>query len=96
MIQEIDQKLIDWITSEVGDVSVVLSLPPKESEAIEGVSLYLFDLTYQPAASSTPPLPLEISLSYLVTVWAETVRKEHQQISGRGMGGKIFALSACS
>lgn len=88
MIQEIDRELADWIQTRLGDVRVALEAPnPGLLNSLDDttgaqllIDLYLFNLAYQPAASSVPRLPLEITLSYLVTAWAQNPEEEHRAI----------------
>ena len=85
MIDQVDQRLKDWVTGVLGGIEVLLSLPDP-SRAGKGVCLYLFELVPKPAPRSNTPPPLQISLRYLVTTWSEDTAEAH-----RMLGDLVFA-----
>ncbi|MGG6295123.1 Pvc16 family protein [Leptolyngbya sp. AN02str] len=85
MIELIDRSLKDWVTSVVGSAEVSFAAP-SDTHTGQGVGLYLLELAYKPSASSTFRLPLQLSLHYLVTTWAESAEQAHHLL-----GKLIFA-----
>jgi Pvc16 N-terminal domain len=89
MIDLTDQDLKAWVQQVLGNVEVSLEAPRDDSrEATSGqeVSIYLLNLIHKPAASSGHTLPLEISLHYLITTWADAPETAH-----RLLGELVFA-----
>jgi hypothetical protein len=77
VIERVDQQLREWIKAVVGPVHVSLG-PPDEPYADRGVHLYLMDLIDTPPTRGTTPPPLQLSLRYLLTTWAETPEEAHR------------------
>jgi hypothetical protein len=70
MIEQIDQRLKEWV-SQVVDVPIVSLSSPEQQTGERGVSCYLLDLLEKPplrTAHLRPPL--QFSLRYLITTWA--------------------------
>jgi hypothetical protein len=89
MIDQIDLRLIDWIKTILGDVTVILTPPPPlagESQG-EGVSLYLLDLVSTPPASGAGLAPLQYSVRYLVSTWAADPSRAHLMLSNLAFAG---------
>jgi hypothetical protein len=74
MIQEADGRLTEWVRSVLKGCPVVFA-PPARAEG-NGVWLHLMDVLPNPPARGDSA-PLQVSLRYLVTTWAETPEKAH-------------------
>jgi hypothetical protein len=79
MIDEIDQRLKAWVGEVSGEVPVSLKVPERSTRE-PGVSLYLLELCSAPPARSVRRAPLQFSVSYLITVTAETPERAHQTL----------------
>lgn len=88
MIQQVDQDLKEWVGSVVSGVDVSLGPPQDAGERLR-VEVYLLDLLHTPPATGSRTPPLQISLRYLVTTWAETPEDAH-----RILGELVFAAMA--
>src|SRR5262245_33018843 len=88
MIDRVDQRLKDWIGTVLEATEVVLS-PPGSAATAQGVSLYLLELRQTPPARGTRRPPLQITLRYLVTVWADRPEQAHHLL-----GKLVFAALA--
>jgi hypothetical protein len=76
MIEDVDQRLKDWIGSLLPDIAVAMTAPVDEgSEPL--VSLYLLDLSPSSPARGPRRSPLQIKLGYLVTTWAAAPETSH-------------------
>ena len=88
MIDQVDARLIDWVTTVTGGVAPSLA-PPSPTNAPaptdSGVSLYLLELSPTPASpvsnNGARRLPLQIVLNYLVTTWAKEPQEAHRLLS---------------
>lgn len=67
---ETEDRLRAWIRSVDPEAEISLR-PPGEARAGRGVSVYLLDIAPQPPARGAGRPPLQLSLRYLVTTWAE-------------------------
>jgi len=76
-IDQIDERLADWVTEQV-EVSAVSFDPPGGESTEKGVSLFLLELGDAPPPRTPEPAPLQLSLRYLVTTWAETAQQAHR------------------
>jgi hypothetical protein len=76
MIDEIDRSLGEWVGSVVTDTDVLLSLP-REGVKRPAVSFQLMEIVNAVPSRREQPRPLEVSLRYLVTTWAETPEAAH-------------------
>ncbi len=85
MIGDADRHLKDWAVTVLGNAEVSLA-PPREVKAKRLVSLYLTDILPAPRTSTSRRLPLQTSLRYLVTAWADDPETEHQLL-----GQLVFA-----
>lgn len=85
MIEDADRRLKDWAESVLEDTEVSLA-PPRAAEAEHVISLYLTDILPAPRTSTSRRLPLQTSLRYLVTAWADDPETEHRQL-----GELVFA-----
>jgi hypothetical protein len=85
VIEQTDKRLMDWAANIADGVTISLS-PPNDTQTGRGVSLYLLELAPQSPAGNTRRLPLQLSLRYLVTTWADTPEEAH-----RLLGNLAFA-----
>ena len=76
-IDRIDEQLKDWVTERL-EVSTVSFDPPGAPSAADGVSLFLLELVDTPPPRTTKRTPLQLSLRYLVTTWANDPRDAHR------------------
>lgn len=79
MVDQVDQRLSDWATGLLPGVDVSLG-PPNEVRTGRGVGMYLMELLQSPPPSTVKRAPLQISLRYLVTSWAETPKDAHKML----------------
>jgi len=86
MIEEIDQRLSDWIGSVLGKDIEVSLLPPGDLGNKKTVGLYLKDILPSAPTRGTRRPPLQVLLRYLVTAWAENPQEAH-----RILGQLLFA-----
>ena len=66
-----DGRLKAWVESVMQDTTVVFASPGDEREEKRGVALHLLELKADPPLRTPKTAPLQLSLRYLVTVWAE-------------------------
>ncbi len=85
MIEDADQHLKDWALTVLESTEVSLA-SPGVIEAGPVVSIYLTDILPAPRTSTSRRLPLQTSLRYLVTAWADSPEAEH-----RLLGQLVFA-----
>ena len=77
MIDQLDNELASWVTRILGDVPTRFDMPTEQPEG-RGVVLFLLSFSPTPPASSGPPIPLQVTLRYLVTTWAESPLEAHK------------------
>lgn len=77
MIDQVDRQLADWVTNITGDVTVRFDMPG-ELPPGRGVVLYLLSFAPTPPASTGRVTPLQFTLRYLVTAWAESPPEAHK------------------
>jgi hypothetical protein len=85
VIEEIDQRLEDWAAALLPGVSISLEAPGPPPQTKQ-VDVYLLDVSQTPAPRTVKRPPLQLSLRYLVTAWAETTKEAH-----RMLGNLMFA-----
>ncbi len=85
MIEDADRRLKDWAKTVLEDAEISLG-PPRALDSASVVSLYLTDILPAPRTSTSRRLPLQTSLRYLVTAWADKPETEHRQL-----GDLVFA-----
>jgi len=85
MIDQVDRNMQDWIGSVLDGTAVSLLVPADAAKG-QGVGLYLIELLQTPPARGTRRPPLQITLRYLVTSWAEDPQEAH-----RLLGELLFA-----
>jgi hypothetical protein len=76
MIETIDARLVEWVQSVVGPVTVSLE-PPLTGSDEESVSVYLLELVRLPPPRGQERPPLQLALRYLVTVRADGPERAH-------------------
>ena len=85
MIDEIDQRLKEWMESVTDGITVSLA-PRANAQSGSGVSVYLLQLAEKPPARTVDRAPLQLALHYLVTTWADEPEEAH-----RLLGELVFA-----
>ena len=80
MADPVDRPITDWATSVHPGLTCTLA-PPVARNTGSGVSVYLMDVLHTPAHVTAKPSPLQLSLRYLVTTWAETPEEAHQLLT---------------
>jgi len=73
----VDQLIKEWATSVLPGIPVSLATPAAQNSG-RGVSFYLMEVRNSPTHLTSRAAPLELSLRYLVTSWAETPEEAHQ------------------
>lgn len=79
MIELVDAKLRDWVSTITGEVEVSFE-PPMDVRQGTGVNLFLLQLVNTPSARGAQRPPLQISLRYLVTAWNAKPEQAHRVI----------------
>lgn len=85
MIDQVDDRLKNWAESLL-QISTFSLEPPRDDRPDSGASFYLLDLVDSPPLRSAKRPPLQLSLRYLVTIWAEAPEEAH-----RLLGELVFA-----
>ncbi len=80
MIDEVDQRLKDWVGTIIDGAEISLTLP-RQLDGKRIVSLYLMDFLHSPPVHGTRRLPLQVSLRYLITAWADPAEEEHRMLA---------------
>jgi hypothetical protein len=80
MIEEIDQRLSEWIGGVLAEDIEVSLLPPEDMGDKKIVGLYLKDILPSAPTRGTRRPPLQVSLRYLVTAWAKSPKEAHRII----------------
>jgi hypothetical protein len=81
MIEEVDQRLSDWITSVYSEeIEVSLRPPGKKMGDKKMVGLYLKDILPSAPHRGARRPPLQVSLRYLITAWAKSPQEAHQML----------------
>lgn len=80
MIDEVDQRLRDWVASVVDGAGITFTAPT-DTAGDHVVNLYLLDLLPAARSSSSRRLPLQVFLRYLVTVWDKEPEAAHHALS---------------
>ncbi len=86
MIDDVDRALSSWVGSIVEGADVLFAAPLSSAAERATVSLYLLDIDQAAPAQRSVRRPLEVTLRYLVTVFAPDVAQEH-----RLLGRLVFA-----
>jgi len=77
VIDEVDQKLADWVEEVLPGVSVTLDGP---AGANDDVGLHLFEMADLPPARGEKRPPLQVRLGYLVTTSGADVTLAHKRL----------------
>jgi hypothetical protein len=85
MIDQVDGRLQDWIGTVLTGTTVSLAAPTG-TETGRGIGLYLMELIRTPPPRGDRRPPLQITLRYIVTAWAEQSEEAH-----RILGELVFA-----
>ncbi|QRN98997.1 carboxypeptidase regulatory-like domain-containing protein [Archangium violaceum] len=85
MIDEVDQRMKDWVGRVLGDAPISLAVPDRDS-VDRGVGLYLLELGPAPPPRTSRRPPLRVSLCYLVTTGGESPERAHHLL-----GELVFA-----
>jgi hypothetical protein len=80
MADPVDRPITEWAASVHPGLTCTLA-PPAAKNAGRGVSVYLMDVLHTPAHVTAKPSPLQLTLRYLVTAWAETPEDAHQLLA---------------
>ncbi len=85
MIDQVDQRLKDWVRTVLEAIDVSFE-PPSVAKKESGIRLYLVELAHTMQSRKGRRPPLQISLHYLVTAWADKPEDAH-----RMLGELVFA-----
>ncbi len=91
MIDEIDHRLKEWITKVIDNDYEVSFEHPGTEDNKPIVSVYLYSMENSIPKSALRALPLEITLSYVLTVQSKDQLQAHQNL-----GNLLFAAKARS
>src|SRR5262249_53415698 len=80
MIDGFDEQVKNWVLGVVEGAELWLG-PPNGQRAGSGVGLYLLEvMKAAPPNINKRPAPLQLTLRYLITTWAEKAEEAHQQL----------------
>jgi hypothetical protein len=79
MIEQVDQRLEEWATTLIPGVDISLD-PPNVDAKGRRVGVYLLELLQSPAPVTVKRAPLQLSLRYLITTWADTPKDAHKML----------------
>src|SRR5262249_2297050 len=78
MIDHFDEQVKSWVLGVAEGAELWLG-PPNGQRAGSGVGLYLLEvMKAAPTSSARRPAPLQLTLRYLITTWAEKAEDAHQ------------------
>lgn len=77
MIEEVDQRLREWIASVLPEEIEVSLLPPGKMGNKKTVGLYLKDILHSVPHKGARRPPLQVLLRYLISSWAENPEEAH-------------------
>jgi len=91
MIDEIDHRLKEWVATVIDSKYEITFSPPSANESKPLVSVYLYDMENSvPGSGSTArEIPIEVTLSYLLTVHSENQAESHKIL-----GNLLFAAKS--
>jgi hypothetical protein len=87
VIEAADDLVTEWATSVLPRTKVSLGRPADDKTGA-GVRIHLLELIQKPVPRGTQRPPLQMTLRYLVTTWAEEPRAAHKLL-----GELVFAAS---
>src|SRR6478672_6547643 len=96
MIDQADERMLEWVRTIVPNVPVAIA-PPPASDAEAGVRIQLLSLAPVPAPRGAQRPPLELSLQYLVTTVAPDEADAHRWLGAlafRAMEEKDWTLAS--
>ena len=76
MIDAADARLKEWVKAVAGTIDITLG-PPRDVKAGRAVNLYLLEVLQKPQPRGLRRPPLEVTLRYLVTSWADSPEEAH-------------------
>jgi hypothetical protein len=79
MVEAFDERVKNWVQSVIQGAELSMAMPNGQKQG-SGVGLYLLEVTKAPAPSTIKRPPLQLSLRYLVTTWAEKSEDAHQAL----------------
>ncbi len=80
MIDEIDCRLKEWIATVINGQLAITFEHPGTKQAQPAVSVYLYNMEYSAPNSATREIPLQIALSYLLTVPSDDQIESHKYL----------------
>lgn len=80
MIDEIDRRLKEWIAKVIDGKLAITFEHPRAELSQTTVSVYLYDMKYSTPNSTTREIPLQIALSYLLTVQSDDQIESHKYL----------------
>lgn len=89
MIDEIDHRLKEWIATVIDNKYDVTFEHPGIKDNKPTVSVYLYQLENSVPKSVTREIPLEITLSYLLTIQSENQLDSHKNLASLLLQQKI-------
>jgi hypothetical protein len=79
MMEAFDERVKNWVLSVIQGADVSMTSPNGQKQG-SGVGLYLLEITKTPATSTIKRPPLQLTLGYLITTWAENPEDAHQAL----------------
>ncbi|MCU1329295.1 MAG: hypothetical protein JWN34_4665 [Bryobacterales bacterium] len=76
MIGDIDRRLQEWARRTLPGISISLKEPEGQCQE-PGIALYLLDLASNPPLRGARRPPLQMTLRYLITAWADEITEAH-------------------
>jgi hypothetical protein len=80
MADPVDRQITDWAAAVHPGLTCALAAPAAQNPG-RGVSLYLMDVLHSPTHVTAKPSPLQLTLRYLVTAWAEAADDAHRLLA---------------
>lgn len=78
MIEAFDEQVKSWVLSVATGAEVSLAAP-NGRKPVAGVGVYLMDvIKTAPSNTTKRPVPLQLTLRYLITTWSEKPEEAHQ------------------
>jgi len=98
MADNFDERMRDWVTSEIEGIEVSFAAP-KNQPSGRGVGMYLLEMQQSPMPSTNKRPPLQLLLRYLITAWSDKPEDAHQilaQLMFAAMENKDFQVEVDS
>jgi hypothetical protein len=97
VVDHFDESVKNWILA-VAEGAELWMGPPNGQRAGSGVGLYLLEIMKAaPINTAQRPVPLQLTLKYLVTTWSDKPEDAHQQLVGlmlAAMGSADYEMEA--